>query len=254
MILNPGFETSDSSIHQPGIPADWTVTTLGTGEAAAVFTGDSAYAYGAYETFDHGWTTADPQKLLFAITSFASYGPERFADWAINQGVLALSALESAPFAGSGFAIEMFDNWLATELEHTFVSAIVESFDWGSSPTSLATVQQAHFSASNQTAELFTYAVRQEVQASHDANTLTRVDGQAVVGNVDDRVYLTTKDSTAELPDPISPNFVYVIGQKIGISIKLKTAPSGYLVVFTSSGVGTQYLYSDPDKFWLEEM
>lgn len=254
MILNPGFETRSPAIVQPGIPSDWDVTTTGTAEDSAQFTGDTGYAYGGYETFEHGWTVIDPQVLIAALTNVIKAYPEEFSFWAINQGVMQLSALEAASFTGQTIAVESFDAWDGPDVEFGTSTAFVETFaGWGTADFALTTLEHAKFDTSSVDVEQFVLRAPQQVSADIASNKLTRFDNADFVASINDLITLATK-AGAVLPAPLSSSNSYRVASVSAASITLKATSDGAAIDLTDAGVGTSYVLADPGKFWPEEM
>jgi hypothetical protein len=257
MIANASFELA-AALLQQGAPADWVVTTAGTGEDAAVFAGDMAAGPAGTESFDHGWGTRNPQSIA-PLTAVESRETETMATWVtltgavpLNQLSLFLAVAEAATFDSHTSAVELFEVWAAggdtdqtfesTELE----SGLIETFSWSSFVGLLEVVETNDFS-NGDAAELFLPRVRQEVLVDLDINRLYRKDMANFVGGPGEVYTITTTDA---LPTPLRETRLYYVIDTAGPYVGVSEQPGGDYVAITDVGSGTQYLYADPDEFW----
>jgi hypothetical protein len=256
MIANPSFESGP--FLADGSASSWTSTEAGAAEETAAFAGDSAYAAGAYETFDHGWGAIDPEVVINSLNGLtASAIADTMDEWALNESVMVLAATEAAITGGQAF--EAFETgWGATiDTDFRFVSSelaagVVDDFSsWGTTALTLGSTTTNLFSI-DLTAEQFTTRVRQRVEVNVTANQLEA--DTAFVGSAGDTV--TLKAEGGQLPDPLVESFTYVLQavfDRVAKVARYADDPDS-LVTLTTQGVGAIYVSADPTRFWLEEL
>lgn len=261
MITNPSFEIAPlETVHpqgyRPGEALGWTRQTVGTGEDFAFFAGDLNNVGQAHETFRRGWGTVDPQVVLTVLPVITPPFIEQMSQWAVNQGVLYLSAVESAVFDAATNSLEAFDHW-GSELDGEFAGPVfADDFaSWGALVPVLPSSVAAKF-AITLTYEAFTLRAPQRVFANSSTDYIRSYDGDSLIVSVGDRVSFAANDNS-KLPSPLSDAVLYVVASlsETAADLKLKaTASSLDPINLTDDGVGTQWMYADPAKFWTEEL
>lgn len=164
MITNPSFELSDEPTI-PGLATDWVESTVGTGEETAQFEGDAALAFAGVESFESGWTSADPQVLVAtlgtALDVVASLPVETMDAWTVNDSFFYIPSAEAAAFIPDAF--EGFETaWGAGAIGFVLDAEEIESntteqFAWSSPTLILADTEVCRWGALAVIRETFDY-------------------------------------------------------------------------------------------------
>lgn len=261
MIENRGFETADSSLALPGIPAVWSSMALGTVEAFAVFAGDSSLLWSSVETFDHGWGLLNPQALLTSLVTTEHAVTEIFSAWLEGLQYIAIGPLESAALGDA--STESFSSWFTYDpsidtYDVALEAGIREDFSsWGYVSLSLTSIAHAVFDTakntlSGQVAETFT--LRAPIVVSpFPPDVFHIVDNTTYPGATNDKVTLLTQEG--RLPTPFLESTPYWVSSFSGSYFKLKaTLSSTVALALSDEGAGYILLAYDPGRFWTEEL
>lgn len=151
MITNGSFESSGLTTAEA---SGWTTATYGGASRLAAFAGDLGASSSAYETFERGWGSANPQTLRLVIKATDAL-LERMDEWALNQRVLELPGTEALTVDGDTTAYETFSGWAASWLTYDGLllpAGRTDTFEWSNFSPSMQTAPMGFDSG---TAEAF---------------------------------------------------------------------------------------------------
>lgn len=131
MIENNSFEQASADI-TPGLPADWAVSSLGTGEARADISGEVGSPMSGYESFDHGWTLPDVQTFIPELALVVKGFVEEMSRWIDHVIFMSLGSTLAAEFNDHKFVIEDFlSGWSTVDADVSLSDSEVATAEFG---------------------------------------------------------------------------------------------------------------------------
>lgn len=253
MIKNSSFETALGR----GGADQWFSVTLGTGEDRAVYQGDSDSGEESFETFDHGWSVADPQTLVPQLIVAESTATETMDRWLPLINYIGLGALSSALFDDDEASVETWALPLLTQL--TAATGPTElftpvGFNPTMPPTQRFVVDTSRGQFAGTSAERFVLKAPQLVRTNPNDLNWRTTSLEQFRGNIGDYVaFAATSDS--QLPDTYAEGVLYYVYTVQSIFFGVSNSPDDTQPIpFTKGAIGTIKLYFDPGSYWTEEL